>query len=81
MEMTLLERLAVVTLGVRETEKALLQEVTAEKLVYISHTACCTLTPSHSRKQRQCSGNRASRTHQQCRLRPSGRRATVPCRA
>lgn len=36
MEMTLLERLAVVTLGVRETEKALLQEVTAEKLVYIS---------------------------------------------
>ena len=32
--MALLERLAVVTLGVRQTEKALLQEITADKSVY-----------------------------------------------
>ena len=51
MEMTLLERLAVVTLGVRQTEKSLLQEV-AGKVSKAESSSSRKRTLLRSRKQR-----------------------------
>lgn len=79
MEMCFLDTLAMITLRVRQTEQAFLQEVAVLQLDSIagnqthSVQAEAGLTLRHSRMQKQCSVYRVYQTHLQFHLHPSGK--------
>lgn len=80
-EMGFLQRLAVVALWIRKTEQSLFEEVAGPMLDITGSQQRHARTLSRSRRKRQRSADRASRKHRRCRLRPNGRRESVPCRA